>query len=157
LALALALTGCVGKPSIDLAQTYFPQRGTIIPNTMIKLSPSISFPLEKVVYWGVLAGTVYLVLDPWAPNWEIEEAPLGDDHIHFALQMKRYYSGGAGEARALFNRRARELARLNEFDGYRVVEYNESLESSVLGSRRKAEGVIQFTRTKNAETTQPPA
>ena len=72
--------------------------------------------------------------------------------------MKRYYSGGAGEARALFNRRARELMRLNDFDEYRVVEYSESLEASLFGSRRKAEGVIQLQhKQKSAATQLPPA
>lgn len=119
---------------------------TLLPNTMLKVSPSISVAVEKVVIWGALAGAVYLVLDPFAPNWRIEEAPLGDDHIHFSLAMKRYYSGGAGEARAVFDHRARELMRLNGFDGYRVVEYSESLNSSVLGSQRVAEGVVHLTR-----------
>jgi hypothetical protein len=139
---ALTLASCAGKPSVDLAQNYLPKRGTIIPNTVLKVSPTVSIPLEKLVYWGALVGTVYLVLDPLAPNWEIEEAPLGDEYIHFSLQMKRYYAGGAGEARALFHRRAKELMRLNEFDTYTVVEYTESLDSSMLGSQRKAEGVV---------------
>jgi hypothetical protein len=142
----LTLFGCAGKPSVDLAQTYVPKRGTIIPNTLLKVSPTVSVPLEKIVYWGALIGVVYLVTDPLAPNWEIEEAPLGDEHVHFSLQMKRYYAGGAGEARALFHHRARELMRLNEFDTYTVVEYSESLDSSVLGSQRKAEGVVLLGR-----------
>ncbi len=143
---AMALVGCAGKPSVDLAETYIPRRGTIIPNTVLKVSPRVSIPLEKIVYWGALVGIVYLVADPLAPNWEIEEAPLGDEHVHFSLQMKRYYAGGAGEARALFHRRAKELMRLNEFDTYTVVEYTESLDSSVLGSKRKAEGVVLLGR-----------
>jgi hypothetical protein len=146
LLLGLALAACAGKPSVDLAQTYLPKRGTIIPDTVLKVSPRVSIPLEKLVYWGALVGIVYWVTDPLAPNWEIEEAPLGDEYIHFSLQMKRYYIGGAGEARALFHRRAKELMRLNEFDTYTVVEYTESLDSSVLGSQRKAEGVVQLGR-----------
>jgi hypothetical protein len=124
----------------------FPNSGTMIPNATLKVSPSLSIALEKVVIWGALAGAAYLVLDPLSPNWDIEEAPLGDEHVHFSLKMKRFYAGGAGEARVVFNRRAKELMRLNEFDGYQVVEYSESLDSSVLGSQRKAEGVILLTR-----------
>lgn len=119
-----------------------PKEGSLIPDHTLKVSPTYSFALEKLVYWGALAGVAYMVLDPQAPNWEIEEAPLGDRHIHFSLRMKRYYAGGAGEAQALFHRRAKELMRLNGYDDYKVVEYQESLESSVLGSQRTATGVI---------------
>lgn len=136
----LALSAC-GSSSVK----SIPSTGTLIPNYTLQVAPSISVALEKVVYWGALAGIAYKVLDPLAPNWEIEEAPLGANHIHFSLRMKRYYAGGAGEAQSLFHRRAKELMRLNEFTGYKVVEYQESLESSVLGSQRTATGVVVLT------------
>jgi hypothetical protein len=63
--------------------------------------------------------------------------------------MKRYYAGGAGEAQSIFQRRAKELMRLNGFDGYSVVEYQEGLDSSVIGSQRTAEGVILLIRKSN--------
>lgn len=146
LALVLCACGSTSERSI-------PSTGTVLPNATLKLSPSISIALEKVVIWGALAGAAYLVLDPLAPNWDIQETPLGDHHVHFSLKMKRYYVGGAGEARAVFARRAKELMRLNEFDDYQVVEYTESLDSSILGSQRKAEGVILLTR--KAKPLQP--
>lgn len=135
-------------PQVDttnLLPANIPYQGSLIPNTVFKLTPKISFSLEKLVGWGAYAGIAYLVLDPLAPNWNIEEAPMADNHVHFSLKMKRYYSGGAGEARAVFHRRAKELASLNGFDGYRVVEYSEGMESSVLGSQRTAEGVVVMT------------
>jgi hypothetical protein len=138
---ALVLGAC-GSSSVK----SIPSSGTMIPNYTLQVAPSISVALEKVVYWGTLAGIAYLVLDPLSPNWEIEEAPLGENHIHFSLRMKRYYAGGAGEAQALFHRRARELMRLNGFESYQVVEYQESLDSSVLGSQRTAVGVVMLTR-----------
>ncbi len=146
LPLVLILAACGNWQLPTRADGDIPRKGTVIPATTLKLSPSISVALEKVVIWAGLAGAAYLVLDPLAPNWSIEEAPLGDQHVHFSLKMKRYYAGGAGEARAVFNRRAKELMRLNEFDGYEVMEYSESLDSSVIGSQRQAEGVILLTR-----------
>lgn len=142
-AVLLAMVSLLPPPT--LANTI-PPSGTIVPNTTLRLAPSTSIALEKVVGWGIYLGIAYLVLDPLAPNWRIEEAPLGDDHVHFSLTMKRFYTGGAGEARALFHRRAKELARLNGFDGYEVVEYSEGLNSSLLGSQRTAEGVVRLTR-----------
>ncbi|MBU1237156.1 MAG: hypothetical protein KJ634_07430 [Gammaproteobacteria bacterium] len=141
LAAALALCAC-GSSSVRT----IPSSGSLIPDYTLKMSPTISIALEKIVYWGALAGVAYMVLDPLSPNWEIEEAPLGENHIHFSLRMKRYYVGGAGEAQALFHRRAKELTRLNGFDGYQVVEYQESLDSSVIGSQRTATGVVKLTR-----------
>lgn len=140
-AAALALGAC-GSSTVKSV----PSSGSLIPDYTLQMSPSISFALEKLVYWGAFVGVAYLVLDPMAPNWEIEEAPLGNDHIHFSLRMKRYYSGGAGEAQSVFHRRAKELMRLNGFDGYTVVEYQEGLESSILGSQRTAVGVVLLTR-----------
>ena len=147
LTVALALTGCSSQPVNGVR--YYPESGaaaggSIVGNSALKLTPNISVEQEKLVIWGAYAGVAWLVLDPLAPNWHVEEAPLSDNHIHLSLKMKRYYTGGAGEARAVFHRRAKELMRYNGFDGYQVVEYSESLESSVLGSQRVAVGVIRM-------------
>lgn len=112
----------------------------------VNLAPSLSVQTEKLVFWGIYAGVAYLVLEPWAPNWEIEEAKFPGDHYKMTLHMKRYYAGGAGEAREVFHRRAKELVREGGFDSYSVVEYTEGLDSSVLGSRRTAEGVVALAR-----------
>ena len=121
--------------------------GPIIPDTSVKLGPKVSYPLESLVYWGAYVAAAYWILDPLAPNWEIQEARFPQNHVHFMLTMKRYYAGGAGEARVIFHRRAKELMRAGGFGGYEVVEYSEGMESSVLGSQRKAEGVIHLTKT----------
>ncbi|MDP2808789.1 MAG: hypothetical protein Q8O34_01425 [Rhodocyclaceae bacterium] len=146
---ALILAGCSSQPVGGVR--YYPESGasgggSIVGSSILKLTPNISVELEKLVIWGAYAGVAWWVLDPLAPNWHIEEAPLADNHIHFSLKMKRYYAGGAGEARAVFQRRAKELMQYNGFDGYQVIEYNESLESSVLGSQRVAGGVVRLTR-----------
>lgn len=140
LAVALALGAC-GSSSVK----SFPSTGSSIPNYTFRLSPSISVALEKVVTWGAFIGVAYMVLDPLSPNWDIEEAPLAQDRVHFSLRMKRFYAGGAGEAQSVFHRRAKELMHLNGYSGYKVVEYQEGLESSVLGSQRTATGVVVLT------------
>lgn len=122
-----------------------PRAGSIIPNSTVKVTPSFAIPLEKLVFWGGYAAAAYMILDPLAPNWDIEEAPLPKNQVHLALKMKRFYAGGAGEARVVFHRRAKELVQYGGYEGYEVLEYSESLESSVLGSQRVAQGVVRLT------------
>jgi hypothetical protein len=141
------LAGCTGITS-RMSGTV-PRTGSLVPATTLQLTPSLGIPLEKLVFWGAYAGAAYLILDPLAPNWEIEEAPLPDNYVHFALKMKRYYAGGAGEARVVFNRRAKDLVQYGGFDAYEVLEYSEGIESSMLGSQRVCEGVIRL-RHKDA-------
>ncbi len=124
----------------------FPAKGPIVPDTTLNVTKSIQIPLDKIVTWGFYAGAAWLILDPLAPNWEIEQADFPERHFQLSLKMKRVYAGGAGEARVAFHQRAKDLMRENGYDGYTVVEYNEGLESSVLGSQRVARGVIQLTR-----------
>jgi len=141
-------TGVAGNTSEALAKAGSKLiGGPLIPDATLQLGPSVTYPVEKLVYWGIWVGAAYLILDPLAPNWEIEEARLPENHVHFQMSMKRFYTGGAGEARAVFNRRAKTLMREGGYSGYEVVEYAESLDSSVLGSKRTAEGVIRLTRT----------
>lgn len=139
------LSACSSNPNATSASN---SSGTsLIPDQVVNLTPSIAnYPLEKLVYWGAYVGIAYLVLDPFAPNWEIQEARLPENHIHFQLTMKRYYAGGAGEARVLFHRRAKELMRAGGFSGYEVMEFNEGMDSSMFGAQRTAEGVVRLTK-----------
>ena len=123
-----------------------PAQGPIIPDATLNLTNAVQIPLERIVTWGLYAGAAYLILDPLAPNWEIEQAAFPDAHFHFSLKMKRFYAGGAGESRVVFHQRAKDLMRQGGYDGYQVVEYSEGLESSVLGSQRVSQGVIRLTR-----------
>lgn len=141
-------TGVVGNTGEAAAKAgYKIIGGPLIPDTMVQIGPSVSYPLEKLVYWGLYVGAAYLILDPLSPNWNIEEARLPENHVHFQMSMKRYYTGGAGEARAVFNRRARTLMREGGYSSYEILEYSEALDSSVLGSKRTAEGVIRLTKS----------
>jgi hypothetical protein len=142
---ALAAAALVAGCGSSRLEGTFPGGGSLIPDASLALTPSTTIALDKVINWGVYAAVAYLITDPLTPNWHIEQAGFPDDHFHLSLQMKRYYAGGAGEARAVFHRRAKELARSGGFEGYDVVEYSEALESSLLGSQRVASGVIRLT------------
>lgn len=146
--LSCGMAGCsaLNYPGPTSLSGNFPAQGPLIPDTALNLSNSVQIPLEKIVGWGLYAGAAWLILDPLAPNWEIEQASFPDRYYHLSLKMKRVYSGGAGESRVVFHQRAKELMRQNGFDAYTVVEYTEGLDSSILGSQRVAQGVIQLTR-----------
>jgi hypothetical protein len=160
IAVTVVLSGC------SSATKTYPSTGSLVPNASFQLTPNLNVALEKIVYWGAYAGVAYLVLDPLAPNWQIEEAKLSATQYHLALHMKRYYAGGAGEARVVFNKRANDLVRSLGAESYRIVEYSEGMESSLLGSRRVGEGVVELVALKPVEpvaiaekigTTPPPS
>lgn len=141
---AAVLSGCANWNPPSRLEGAFPGAGPLVPDATFALTPSTTVALEKIVNWGIYAGIAYMVLDPFNPNWQIEEAAFPDEQFHLSLQMKRFYAGGAGEARTVFHRRAKELARSNNYQGYEVVEYSEGIESSVLGAQRVAVGVVRL-------------
>jgi hypothetical protein len=144
------LSACSSSPPSSSTTTGTTASTTPTPFTSSgvtkTLVDAVMYPLDKTVYWGAWVAVAYLVTDPWAPNWEIQEARFPENHVHFLMSMKRYYAGGAGEARLVFNRRAKELMRAGGFGGYEIVEYSEGMESSVLGAQRTVEGVIRLTK-----------
>jgi len=144
--LAASLSGCTTWPRPSSIDGLLPAAGPLIPDTTLNIGPSISVALENVVVWGAYAGVAYLILDPLAPNWDIEQAAFPDAHYHLSLKMKRVYAGGGGEARVVFNQRAKDLMRQSGYDAYEVVEYTEGMMSSVLGSQRVTRGVIRLVR-----------
>lgn len=143
-----ALAGCGGFNFPTELRGDLPRKGSVVPDATLKLTPLVAVPLEKLVFWGAYASAANLILDPMTPNWAVEEARFPNDHFHLSLYMKRFYAGGAGEARVVFHRRAKELMSALGYDTYQVIEYSEGLESSVLGSQRVAEGVIRLRKTE---------
>lgn len=103
---------------------------------------------DNILRWSGYAVVASVVFDAFAPNWEVREARFPGNHYQLLLQMKRTYSGGAGEARVVFHRRARELMLAGGFDGYEVLEYAEGMDSSVLGAQRNATGVVRLTHSR---------
>ncbi len=78
----------------------------LIPNKALQLTANTSVSLSTLASAAVIAAAVYVVYDPLAPNWEIEESRLNDDTYRFSLKMKRYHTGGAGESIQILKRRA---------------------------------------------------
>jgi hypothetical protein len=95
------------------------------------------------IYFAGAAYIAYLVLDPMAPNWTIDEAKLSDDTYYLGMKKLRTRAGGEGEARMVFNRRAEQLARAGGYAGYEIVSYSEGIQSDLI-AQRVGEGVIQL-------------
>lgn len=104
-------------------------------------SPRIVTPLPGL---AAVAAVAYLVTDPLAPNWEIEETKLGNGQYRLAMRMKRFAAGGTGEARQSFRRRATQLAHEGGYGGYQIVSFSEGVEFAYPSSQRVSEGVIEL-------------
>jgi hypothetical protein len=132
---AAALCGaCSGIPNTTSSNL-------IIPNETLNISRSVSIPAESIA-GGIL---LYLIVDPLAPNWQIEESPLDGGRYRIALKKKRFTTGGDGEAVQIFYRRAAQIA-VEQGGRYRVVEYSEGIDSSVPIAQRVAQGVVELVR-----------
>jgi hypothetical protein len=131
LALALLGAGC--------ASTDGPSP-VLIPNKELSISRSLAIPAEGVVL-GVIA---YIVIDPLAPNWRIEQYDMGEKRYAFALKKKRFTTGGDGEAAQVFRRRIAELAREQGYISYEVLEFTGGIESNVPIAQRVSHGVVQY-------------
>lgn len=124
----------------------------LIPNKALQLTANTSVSLSTLASAAVIAAAVYVVYDPLAPNWEIEESRLNDDTYRFSLKMKRYHTGGAGESIQILKRRASQLQYEQGFGSYQIVEYTEGIDSQTIGARRVAEGVIRLVQRQQADS-----
>ena len=111
-----------------------------------------SLSASSAVSGVVGAGIAYLVYDPLAPNWEIEESRLNEDTYRLSLKMKRYHTGGAGESIQIFKRRASQLQHEQGFGSYQIIEYSEGIDSQTLGARRVADGVVRLVQRQQADS-----
>lgn len=98
------------------------------------------------------AAAIYLVYDPLAPNWELEETKLSDDTYRLSMKMKRFHTGGSGEALQILKRRAVQLREQGGHAGYEILEYSEGVDSQTLTARRVAEGVVRVVRRSSADS-----
>jgi hypothetical protein len=112
----------------------------LIPNKALAVSRSLTVPLDALV----LAAATVVVVDPLAPNWQIEEQALGDGRYAFALTKKRFASGGDGEAMSVLRRRIDQLARTNGHPAYAILDYGEGIESRMPVAQRVARATVQF-------------
>ena len=115
---------------------------TLIPNKTLNLTPAVGLSIDNIL----LGAALYWAVDPLAPNWQIEQAPLDADRVRISLRKKRFTTGGDGEAAQVFARRAEQVARNGGYVGYTVMEYTEGIESTLPLAQRVAQGVVLLNR-----------
>lgn len=146
--------GCLLAAAAILAGCSTPGAGgaPLIADKVIKVTPSLQLSLASVASGALALGAVYLVYDPLAPNWEIEESRVTDDTFRLSLKMKRYHTGGSGESIQAVKRRAIQLQDELGYGGYQLLEYSEGIDSQTLGARRVAEGTIKLVSRRSADS-----
>ena len=133
---ALVLAAAAGCTTTGSSETP----SYLVPDKTVNISPSLTPTVE-----GLIAGAiVFIVLDPLAPNWKIEQSQVAPALFELALTKKRFTTGGDGEAWQVFQRRAAQIARDKGSAGYRVLEFSEGVESETLIARRVARGVVEL-------------
>lgn len=114
----------------------------LIPNRALELSRSLTIPADTIA----LAAGVFMIVDPLAPNWRVEQYDLGGGRFRIALRKKRFSSGGDGESQQIFRRRIDQITREQGFTSFAVLEFSEGIESNVPIAQRVSHGVVQFSR-----------
>ena len=145
LVLSALLGGC-GTANTSV----FPRTGTVLPNVSATLTPTTSISFEQLVLGGAVAGAIYLVYDPLAPNWTIEERAINGETYYLSLRAKSFRIGGDGEAYQILKRRAAMLQRERGFSGYRILDYSEGIESGTPTTHRVGEGTIRLVSAAEA-------
>lgn len=92
---------------------------------------------------------IYVLYDPAAPNWEIEVEEIEQDVVfRLNLRHKALHTGGDGEARQVFQRNARRLARENDMPDFEILAYEEGVASTRPFAQRFAMGEIRLVRSR---------
>jgi hypothetical protein len=162
--LALLLVGCgtVDWRAPPNADHSAPDHAfTQSPNPTLSLEPvkavalvgTVGYALSEYggpaayLQFGVGAAiAAYVIYDPLAPNWTVEERILDRVTYRLSMRAKSFRTGGDGESRLILRRRAQQLQRERGFLDYRILDYSEGVESSTPFTHRYAEGVIQMVQ-----------
>ena len=88
------------------------------------------------------SGGIHFAYAPDAPNWKVTPIKLSDNHWRLELRMRRWHTGGAGEAELLFRQEAQELAAKQGYLHYVVLNFTEGIESTAPIAQRWARGEI---------------
>lgn len=109
-------------------------------NTVTLFHHSLFSPHEAALF--------YIIYDPMAPNWQIEEQSVAEDTYYLMMRAKSFRTGGDGETMQILKRRALKLQREKGYADYRILDYSEGIESSTPLTHRVSEGTIQLVKSQ---------
>ena len=127
----------------------------LIPTKTVEVTDTLSFTSAEIVMVAAVAGIAYLVIDPLAPNWAIQETKLNETRYRIEMRKKRITTGGDGEAGDLFHRHADEIAMAVRSPGYTILSWNEGVQSDFPIAQRWARGEIQVQPAPATVEPQP--
>ncbi len=136
LAASLAALGLAACADLQPKEVALPVAGALL----VKDAGFLKVPMIAA------AVAAYVVIDPLAPNWTIEESRQSDERYILALRHKAIHNGGDGEARQVFSRRAAQLAGQAGFGAYEVVSWQTGIDSSRPFAQRVAYGELRLVR-----------
>lgn len=114
-----------------------------------RLEQNLALEADALLLGGAL---IYFVYDPLAPNWEIVESRLADGNYRFTLKMKRFHTGGSGEALSVLRRRLALIQAEQGLGEYSILSYEEGIDSSTLTTHRYAEATVRFLPSQGADS-----
>ena len=166
IAICLAAAGCGTTSSVNMATGELRSQPSveISPNNEVSAEtigvagaigvfglPSTALGFSGAIASPTQAALLYIIYDPLAPNWSIQEQVLSADTYHFALRAKSFRTGGDGEAIQIVKRRALQLQRDKGYADYRILDFTEGVESSTPFTHRVSEGTIQLVKVRTSE------
>jgi len=164
-ALAAALAACATPPpNVPPSGSLIPDEGRVQVTSDISYTykEAIAAPVVMYTLSGILEKSMdqlrpftqpiilYLIYQPFAPNWTVEEARINDDTYYVRLLAKRFRTGGDGEAMMVLRRRATQLQHERGYAGYRIIDFSEGIESSTPIAQRYSEGIFRLVRVDGA-------
>lgn len=153
----LALLSAAGCGTFDkkLVADGIPKSGTVVPAMPIKLTPQYSTSLGALVDKVAAAAVLNYIYRPLDPTWDVADVALSNDTHRISLRMKRFVTGGDGEAWQTAKRYAERLQLAKGASAYVFVDFSEGLDSATPIARRVAEGVIRFSDVPPEPGTDP--
>ena len=134
------------RPSLEVTPSVSASSAAIVGGAGVLAfgPPSNIVGLPGDIFSSANAALLYIIYDPLAPNWKVEEKQLNEDTFYLAMRAKSFRVGGDGETLQILKRRALQLQHAKAYGGYQILNYSESIESSTPFTHRVAEATFQL-------------